>query len=282
MGQRERDLLVRQYIAGRRTLRTALITWIARWFKASQSFRDADADRFVQQILPVVTGAQQSTASLSWVFQGRFMADLTGDQSAPPPIPVTEVTGAALRGVEPAEVYRRPFVEIYSELADGKSLTEAVTAGERRAKLIGLTDLELADTHAAREIARTDPRSPQFWRRELTGDENCGLCIIASTQRYNRGDLMPIHPGCDCVPVPLEADKDPGQVLDRALLDAAHAAIAQRFGVQDLSGRAIDYRKALLVREHGELGPVLTVSRHKFTGPNLVSASGVDTGVPVP
>ena len=317
MGQRERDLLLRQYITGRRTLRSALVAWITNWFSAAQSFRDADADRFVREILPVAAGAQQSTASLSWAFQGRYLADLSGDPSAPPPIPTGQVTGEALRGVDPKVVYRRPFTEIWSVLADReqakqdalrgletsaeeagapvspeqrraveqkfadeKPLTTAIAAGERRAKLIGLTDLQLADTHAAREIARVDPRAAGWWGRQLTGDENCGLCIIAATQRYKHGSLLAIHPGCDCVPVKL-ADEHPEHVLDQALLDAAHDAIAQRFGVSDPGARAIDYRKVLLIREHGELGPVLTVARHKFTGPNAVSASGADTGIAV-
>jgi hypothetical protein len=270
VGAREQDALIRQFVAGRRTLRSALVEYIRRWFLASESFRDADATRFVNQVLPVALGAQRAIASAAWAFQGLMLADLTGDRSAPAPLQVDRVTGAALRGVDPDVVYRRPFTEIYRQLADGKSLTEAVTAGEQRAKLIGLTDLELADTHAAREITRSDSRAPKFFRRELTGDENCGMCIIASTQRYRIGKLMPIHPGCDCIPVPIEGDAK--HVLDRKLLDAAHAAIKARFGVSDPSGREIDYRKALLVREHGELGPVLTVGRHLFTGPDDLSA----------
>ncbi|CRK59066.1 Phage protein [Alloactinosynnema sp. L-07] len=274
MGAREQDALIRQFVTGRRTLRSALVEYIRRWFLTSESFRDADATRFVNQVVPVALGAQRSIASAAWAFQGRMLADLTGDRAAPVPLRVDQVTGAALRGVDPDVVYRRPFNEIYRQLGDGKSLTEAVTAGERRAKLIGLTDLELADTHAAREILATDRRrAPRFFRRELTGDENCGLCVIASTQRYRTGELMPIHPGCDCVPVPIAATKDPGQVIDRALLDAAHVAIEQRFGKSDVSGRAPDYRKILLVREHGELGPVLTVAKHRFTGAEDVPAA---------
>ncbi len=272
MGAREQAALIAQYVSGRRTLRSALVEFIRRWFAASESFRDADAARYVRDVVPVALGAQRAIASAAWAFQGRYLADMTGDTRAPESLAVDDVTGRPLRGVDPDVVYRRPFAEIYRQLGDGKSLTEAVTAGERRAQLIGLTDLELADTHAAAAILGRDGRAPRFFRRELTGDENCAMCIVASTQRYRTGKLMPIHPGCDCVPVPVEGDAK--YVLDRKLLDAAHTAIEKRFGISDPSGRAIDYRKILLVREHGELGPTLTVARHIFTDADDLSAAG--------
>jgi hypothetical protein len=271
VGVREQDLLLRQYIAAQRRLRTGLAEWIRRWFLASQSFRDADADRFVEQVVPVATGAQRSLASLSWAVQVQLLADMVGGPAQAPPIDAAAVSGRALRGVDPEVVYRRPFSEIYKHLHEDKTLTEAVTAGERRAKLTGLTDLELASRAAAREVARSDGRV-RWMRRRLTGDENCGLCVIASTQRYRVDELMPIDPGCDCVPVPVEGERDPGQVVDQELLDAAHAAIAQRFGQVDRTGRQLDYRKILLVRTHGELGPVLTVARHRFTGPDEIAS----------
>jgi hypothetical protein len=50
------------------------------------------------------------------------------------------------------------------------------------------------------------------------------------------------------------------------LLEPVHNAIQDRFGVSDRGARAIDYRKVLSVHQHGELGPLLTVKTHKFTG----------------
>lgn len=267
MGVREQQLLLDQFVREQRRLREALVEFIRRWFLASPDFRDADAARYVRDVVPVAVGGQQSLASLQWAFQTRMLADVVDAPVQAPPIPVQRVSGEQLRGVEPSVVYRRPFAEIYKQLAKQKTLTEAVTAGERRAKLIGLTDLELASRAAAREVYRNAGDRVRFFKRQLTGDENCALCIVASTQRYRVGNLMPIHPGCDCVPVPIPDRRDPGQVLDQALLDAAHAAIEERFGLSDRSGRAIDYTKIVLVRQHGELGPVLTVARHEFTDP---------------
>lgn len=274
MGAAEQDILIRQFTAGKTTLRSAITEWIRRWFLTSKSFRDADADRYVAEVLPVAAGAQQSMAALAWAFQAKMLADITGELAAPAPVAVAKVTGQALRGVDPAIVYRRPFTEIYRRLAGGASLTEAITAGQRRAQLIAVTDLQLTSMRTSNEVLGTDERAPRFYRRVLIGEENCGLCILASTQRYHRKQLAAIHPGCNCEVATLPDTVDPGQVLDPDLVEAAHKAIEDRFGVSDAGGRALDYRKVVLVREHGELGPVLTVARHLFTGPDDIPGAG--------
>lgn len=299
MGVREQTVLLQHLLSVRRRVRSALEQWINRWFAASDEFRDADRDRFVREFKPVALGAQQTSALAMWTFQDQMLADITGDRQPPRPLDVSTVSGEALRGVPPETVYARPFSEIWrvlaeheadrqelleearsagdpvdeveARLAEEKPLTKAVAAGERRARLLGVTDLELAEREAARQILTTDARAPRFYQRVLTGDENCGLCVVASTQRHRREQLLPIHPGCDCVVQPLPDGTR--HVVDEQLLEAAHAAIQKTFGISDRSARAIDYRKILLVREHGELGPVLTVAKHKFTGPD---------GIPTP
>lgn len=190
---------------------------------------------------------------------------------------------------------RRPRVSVTDNRPkpNEKPLTAAVERGVRRAKTIAMTDLELAATHAAREFLADEPRV-KFFRRVLTGAESCGLCVIASTQRYHKEHLMPIHPNCDCGIAPIYGDKDPGKIInskrvtddatqagesrdgvpvfeDDQLIDTdlltqdVHDAILREFGQMAFDARQLDYRKVLLVQEHGELGPVLTVARHKFT-----------------
>jgi hypothetical protein len=177
--------------------------------------------------------------------------------------------GSALDALDRIDAERatRPERRTTIELPDlprpaEKPLTEAIARGERRAKLVGLTDLELAVTHTVRERLAEEPRY-RYYRRVLTGAENCGLCVVASTQRYRKGDLMPIHPNCDCVVEPLPDDAP--HVLDRDLLESAHRAIAETFGKAATDGRSIDYRKIITVHNHAEMGPLLTVSRHKFS-----------------
>jgi hypothetical protein len=166
------------------------------------------------------------------------------------------------------EVYQRPAVSMRMSLAAGDSLTTAVGRGLDRLTSLVSTDLQLAKTRSAQHVAKSST-TVVGWRRELEGDLSCGLCIVASTQRYHREDLMPIHPGCDCQPVPIYGTEDPGTLLDEGALADVHASIEERFGVSDAGARdPVDYRKALIIHEHGEIGPVLAIRGQAFTGPD--------------
>ncbi|WP_228973390.1 hypothetical protein [Streptomyces sp. DH12] len=181
-----------------------------------------------------------------------------------------DVTGRALRGVEPAEVYSRPFVEMRTALAAGESLDAAVVRGARRLETITKTDLQLARTHTVREVTAEQP-GVEYTVRELQGEYDCALCMIASTQRYHKRELAPIHPGCDCLVKTVRADYDPGQIIDEERLERIHELVEEAIGQADRGGRAVDYRKIIIANEHGEIGPVLGFRGQRFTGPDDIN-----------
>lgn len=220
----------------------------------------------MNRVLPTVLGAQRSIASLTDAYLSQVSALVVGGSAAPLGIPTAEVSGAALRGVDPRDVYRRPAVELYTSLSEGKPFDQAVKDGLRRLVSVSMTDLQLAKTHTARRVFEADDRVSGH-RRTLTGSENCGICRVAATQRYHREDLQPIHPGCDCGVAPIYGDFDPGHVIDKQGLADVHDAVAERFGESASDAREIDYRKLILVENHGEIGPVLTVKGQHFDGP---------------
>lgn len=187
-----------------------------------------------------------------------------GTRFLQPSIPYRDLTGAALRGVEPSVLYRRPQMVVNYRISKGDSLTEAVRAGGYRLRSITASNLQLAKTRTVAKLG-----TAQFYRRVLTGRENCALCVVASTQRYRRGSLMPIHPGCDCGCEPIVAAQPP-QVIDKALLEQTHAEIAGKLGgtdraaldldqrKRDVAGRPLsDFTDLIVTRQHGELGSVL-------------------------
>ena len=232
------------------------------------SWRDADIARMVAQIVPVVGGAQMQMVALT----DAYLNAVAISAGLPMPTAATAahaVTGAATRGVDPREVYRRPGVTVWTALSEGKPLGDAVDAGLARLLNLAGTDLQLAKTRTSLHRLRGD-RATAGYRRVLTGNENCGMCVLASTQRYHREDLMPIHPGCDCDVAPIRGNVDPGQVIDPDRLEALHQSVADQFGTSDRGGREIDYR-LIEVREHGELGPVLTWRGQHFDGPEAVA-----------
>lgn len=230
------------------------------------SWRDADFERFFGLATTTLNGASMQAAKLQVAFYQQ-MAQLAGEDFIAPEIKPSDFTTEALRnGAQSAEVYRRPFVNLYTALSEGKSMTEAIQMGANRISSIASTDVQLARRNAGFGSRSRNDRIVGY-ARTLTGAENCGLCYVASTQRYTRGELMPIHPGCDCGEMPIWGTQDPGQVIDEVRLNATHEAVENRFGFSDPGARAIDYRD-IAIREHGELGPLLTVADQNFTGPS--------------
>lgn len=256
----QRSALIRAEQNARSQVRARLVQYATTLWNGLGSWRDSDIDRFVTQIVPRVLAGQRTVAQLT----DAYLAQVTGAGR------VGAVDVADLRGVAPVEVYRRPATSLYTSLSEGSSMTDAIRAGALRVADLVATDLQMANVHQAR--ASLDASGASVFRRTLTGAENCALCLIASTQRYHRGSLMPIHPGCDCGVEPLASGEPVPQVIDPALLEATHEQVADFAGIADRGGRAPDYRKLIVTHEHGEFGPTLAWRSDAFTGPGDLAA----------
>jgi hypothetical protein len=277
------------------TLRAALVAAIVELFGRLTSWRDDDADGFVAAAVPMVRGAQRAMAVMTDAYLAAMLSDLLGKTLTPVGVELDD----DLRGVPMIEVYRRPFIQIWTDLAGGALLKAAIEAARRRAEGLATTDLQLAKTHSSRIALEKRGDRVVGYRRVLTGAENCAMCVLASTQRYHVKDLLPIHPACDCGVAPIVGTKDPGQIINSVivtegaqavdsnsrgvdvfsgdqlvnlgdLLGSLHEEIRKRFGISDRGGRKIDYRKLLTVHQHGEIGPVLAIKGQKFTGPDAI------------
>ena len=241
-------------------IRTQITAFGQAYWDSLPHYRASAVEDMIEAITPRVTAGQLRIADLTRAYLAQCAVEL-GWKVVLPPIDQDEIIGA--RGVDPRVVYRRPAVDVYTALAAGKPLPQAAAEGHLRlTQLIG-GDMQLAKVHASRQSMRAYPREGKYFRRVLTGRENCALCVVASTQRYHRGDLMPIHPGCDCGVQPLPPGLAVNQVIDEDLLEQVHQITATRLGVSDRGGRTPDYRKLLTVSEHGEYGPTLSWAQPK-------------------
>lgn len=94
--------------------------------------------------------------------------------------------------------------------------------------------------------------------------QSCGLCIVASTMRYTRRDLLPIHAGCNCETVEIfdidGVEFDPGHQINLEDLEVFYREAGDSTHGWDLK------RGRYKVIEHPEYGPTLTnVSNKKRT-----------------
>lgn len=165
-------------------------------------------------------------------------------------------------GVDKTTEYSRPFYTALQLVRGGKSETEALNGGGNRLRIMTATDLQMAKVRQARIALKAGGR--RTFRRVTTSDKPCELCDLASDQIYYTGDLMPIHPNCSC---DVEADEDSaGDSGDRQADDEDTSEPDDRADESDTEDkpRTVD---DIAVREHGEIGPLLTWLTDKFTGP---------------
>ncbi|MDO8308570.1 MAG: hypothetical protein Q7V58_09495 [Actinomycetota bacterium] len=271
MAQPSPDLVIRAHRAAMAQVRDRVAAYALTAWAAQRSYRDADVDRLVRLITPRVEAGQVQVANLTAVYIAQVAAlrGAKGVQAAL--VDRAVVTGG--RGIPAADVYRRPATEVYTALAQGKSFGVAKELGAARLGSLVRTDLQMAQVRQADASYRS--AGVRFYQRILGPGNNCALCVIASTQRYRVGDLLPIHPGCGCSTddlepgTPVYAARDGGErVIDPKLLEDTHARVAQFAGEADRGGRSPDYRQLIVTREHGEYGPTLSWRSDRFTGPD--------------
>jgi hypothetical protein len=268
------DQLVAGYQAATESVRARVLAYASSLWMGAPGFRDADVDRLVSRIVPTVQAGQIQVANITDSYIRR-MASLAG-VAATSGVDVAAITG--YRGVEAETVYRRPAVAVYTALSKGETFSTAKEFGLQRLASIISTDVQQAkNRQASRSISGSGFSGA---RRILSGNENCAFCVIASTQRYLKTELMPLHPGCDCGVKPFTSSSDPGQVLDQGLLDRAHALIDEKLNVKDSNARNLgndkfstkgqpisDFTDLIVTNNHGELGPTLGWRVDTFTGP---------------
>lgn len=265
-----------RYDAQSRAVWTTVLAQLARSWTLLGSWRSpADITRFQRTAIPALIAGERTIATLTTTYLERLYRDIAGESSRVA-LDMSQVTGTALRGVDPSTVYARPFNEVWTALSNGESLDVALQRGENRLSATAKTDLQLARTHTARAVTDQQP-GVEYTIREPVGEKTCALCLIASTQRYRKKNLLPIHPGCDCLVKTVKSGYDPGLIIDSARLEAIHAAI-EAAGMQssrsgDVRGRRANgstirgYQDLIIAHEHGEIGPVLGIRGQKFTGP---------------
>lgn len=245
----------RQYQAAVQQVRARLLKFGDLLWQSLPGYSDSDLDWLVKQLTPRVRAGQIQIATLT-------AADIAQRLGVKPQI-VDRGAMANVRDVPDGTLYGRPIVTVRTELSRGATVATAMAAGHTRMSSLITTGLQMAKVRQADTSLQA--AGATAYRRVLNGGKNCALCTIASTQRYHVGNLLPIHPGCDCSVDPIESNTELPQVIEPDLLEDAHARIGEITGAADRGGRNPDYRKLLLVREHGEIGPVLTWRGDKFT-----------------
>lgn len=228
------EQLARAHIEAQARLRSFAAAGVGAIWRQLGSWDEADVDRFLAQALPVVAATKRQSVSLTEAYLARQVKRAALGVSP-------RAIDRAVRGrTDPEEVYRRPFVTLWSKLGESKLFDDALAAAADRAESAAATDVQLAMTHTLREVGEADGQIAGYQRVPNGGA--CEFCILVSGQRYTTDQLMPIHNHCGCgVDVILTSER------------------ANFSGVPDNDPPGVAFH------EHGELGPVLGSPAHDFT-----------------
>ena len=270
--------------AARQEIVNRTVGGVERLVAAVDNFADpAQVTAYATRAGQVVAAGQQGVAAVTNVYLTRLTAAFTGDQLSL--VPIAPEMGATFRHLPDGQ----GWLDVYQRVARTYRIEYAAT-GDRdlafyranlRARRMVETDLGLAyraqvDSFLRGVDASWTPetnhpgRAPRrayvftyrrIIRPELSHGNVCALCIVASDRTYYRGDLLPLHTGCHCEVMLVTKATDPGKRMNREELDAIYREAG---GTDYKSLRTTKY----VVREHGELGPVLRNADQKFTGPD--------------
>jgi hypothetical protein len=255
--------------AAQAALEDRVVAQVVRTFEELDDWYDHDQiTRLARRAGQLVRASSQATASRSDAYITRVFTEMLG--GAPTAAGALRIVAPLRTGVSRWEtVYGRIADTVRLELSRGKALDDAVGIGFDRADSIVRTDLGLARRAQWQQSITANPNANGYRRvihPEMSKTGTCGLCIAAADRWYSRADLLPLHSRCKCSVLPITTALDPGRTLNDADLAGVYASAD--------STKAADLKRVrYAVREHGELGPVLTNARDHWRGPALVDAA---------
>lgn len=225
-----------------------------------------DADDWFRWVLPLVDQAVKQTAIQTEAYLRITMQAKIGEAVAARTINPERYSVEALRGTPADDVYARSLKAWRVAEAGGRN---GKAAARFRATQTAATDMQLSTRQASRDWMTNTPGVAGY-RRVLGPGKNCGLCVTASTQRYRREELMPIHSNCRCDVDPVPGDKPLPRVLDEDTLAAVKSRLKSeelpytREAMSRLQFDPDDLPDVKIV-QHGELGPTLYDKSWNFT-----------------
>lgn len=216
-----------------------------------------DLSTWLDVVVPVVLDGQRAAVAETDAYMSLEAGIATGTSTDPWDLDPDRLIGVAARRGTPLE-------DVY-----GRNLRSTAGTLTTRISREVATDVQLAARSTAWVHTNADPRITGY-RRVLGTGPNCGLCIAASTRRYGREDLQPVHAHCGCSVEPIYGQPPGRLVIDRSRLDDLYAEVGStrasalgrfRADPNDLPGSVDPSRVPdVIVVDTPELGPTLTAA----------------------
>lgn len=255
------DALAQAHLDAKERLQKVIAAAVATLWRQLPHYDRANIDQWLSTVLPLTAAANRQVVALTQAYAARA----TGQQ--PPALDAARIIAGIRNGATPEQVYQRPFVTVWSELKQGIAFEQAVKLGQDRAATIAETDAQLSFTHTLANLGSVRGYERATFER-IPNSDACDLCQAASGQSYYTGDLLPMHGNCRCA-VAFAGYSDGG----------SRGSSAGRVGDEFTADTGPDGSPVTVaVRDHGELGPVLTnAAQHWLTESEALARDGSDT-----
>ncbi len=223
--------LAQAHITAQERLRALIRNGVAQAWAGLPGYDERNVAQWLATVLPLVNAGQRQSVALTEAFLARALG------GAPVGVDAAKVVAGVRTGATPAEVYRRPFVTVWTALKAGDAFTAATRAGGDRATSAAVTDVQLAHRATLQAVQDAEPRIRGY--RRVPDGGACAYCVALEGAIVRSADAAPLHPGCGCGFEP----------------------------IVDASPRPASLPDEVAVHEHGELGALVGAAGDNFTSP---------------
>jgi hypothetical protein len=234
--------LAEAHIEAERRLRLLASRLVGGAWRELPGYDRQNVDQWLAAVLPIVEAAKRQSAALTEGYIARAL-----DRPAAG-VDVDALIASLRGGVPAAEVYERPFVNVWTALKKGEQYTQAVESGLARATSTAEMDVQLTMRSTAAAVQVADPSI--FGYRRVADAGACSFCSEVDGAYVKSANAMPLHNRCGCG---IEPQTEPHR-----------GAVLLPDGTQIREYAYGPLNDNVAVHLHGELGPVLTGASDHF------------------
>jgi hypothetical protein len=229
--------LTRAHIIAQERLRAIVAAAVVSIWNGLPSYDERDIDPFVNTVTPIVLAGQSQSVALTEAYLARTL------RRRPLGVATAELVGASVRaGTPPREVYKRPFINVWTALGKGVDWQDAVNAGRARAEATAQADVALSSRATFQAVQEADDGIYGYQR--VADGGACAFCQAVNGAYVKSADASPLHNRCGCSLEPLTRPHPRATYLP--------------------SGRSV-VEDDFAIHQHGELGAYIADPNYEFT-----------------
>lgn len=240
--------LVDAHIRSQARIRSQAVAAMSAAWQQLPNYDESSVPAFLERAVPISVASQRASIAIT----NAFIARRLGRQ--PAGVNPALILDATRNGATPADVYRRPFVTVWTALKNGTEYQAAIAAGMARATSSAAMDVQLAMRGTMQAVQDADPGI--FGYQRVADGGACEYCAAIDGAYVKSANAMPLHNHCGCGLDPLTSPHPRATTLP----DGTR--------IRDVRGGPLidtPHPDAVAVHEHGELGAVLAPAGDHFT-----------------